>query len=175
MQIREKHLPRFQLAPLLRLRLLHLDDHVRGVEHVAGRRKHRRRPRADSRRRHADALTRVALDDHLVAVRQRLRAPIPASSPTRFSRTLISFGTPMRMRWSPGLRGRKVTPARWPRLGPARRGAWGQSARSATARPRRRVSAAAITPLLSRAQAPASQDRARCVPHRSTRIPDARS
>ena len=45
---------------------------------------------------HTDALPGVALDDHLVPVMDGL-AHAAGVSPTRFSRTLISFGTPMRM------------------------------------------------------------------------------
>ncbi len=71
MQVGEQDLPVAQHLALDRLRLLHLDDHVGGGEHLG-------RGSGDFRARlavrvvvHSDALTGVVLDDHLVAVRHR--------------------------------------------------------------------------------------------------------
>src|SRR5690349_18317291 len=72
MQVREQHLTRPQHLSLHRLRLLDLDDHLRGIENLARR-------WSDSRARshvivvrHADALTRIVLDDRLVTVAREL-------------------------------------------------------------------------------------------------------
>jgi len=67
-QVGEQHLAGSQHRALGRLRLLHLDDHLGAREHLGGGGDHLRPRLHVGGIVHADALPRVVLDDHLVAV-----------------------------------------------------------------------------------------------------------
>ncbi len=93
-QVGEQDLPPAQQSDLRRLRLLHLDDHVRRCKHLRRRTGDRGARRAVGFIVRPDARAGIVLDDDLMPMLNQF--PHPAGvSPTRYSWALISFGTPI--------------------------------------------------------------------------------
>jgi hypothetical protein len=125
MQIGEQNLPRLQHSALVRLGLLHLDDHFRRLEHVARGGGNLRSGTLIVIVGHADALPRIVLDDNLVAVCDDFahglrRKTDPILENLDFLRNADAHQRPLRMGAG------KVTPAWRPPVEPAATLGWCQ-------------------------------------------------